>query len=366
MTLIDFGHLSARIMHTAVGQMNPKINKDTKKFDTSDWAPMYIHLLLKNLSYLKLKFEREYGELIICVDNKHNWRKEVYTDYKANRSKKREESNIDFESFYKIQDELLENLDLYFPFKVVKVDRAEADDVIGVLAKEYSEHRRTVVVSSDKDFKQVLEYGSRLFDPISKIFINMSTDELKEWKVIHILGGDDSDNIPHIKEYTEFTPEFRAFLSTEGIYKDISVDEFLGLSISTQLFNKYQVYEVITAGKLKGQFRDVKKIYKKIGFGEVGMYTFAKDLKENLRANPMYLRNFKRNQQLVLFENIPTEVRNDILDTYRKSSIKFDTTGIMNLFTKYHLIELMKTASDFFQLPAEVKHLEKNVLEEWV
>lgn len=362
MTLIDFGHLSSRILHTAVSQAKPKLNKETKKYDTAEWASMYVHLLLKNLSYLKMKFENDYGELVICIDNKHNWRKDVYPDYKGQRAKKRDESPIDFESFYKLQDEIIEELKSHFPFKIVKVDKCEADDIVGVLAKRYSTIEKTVVISSDKDFKQVLEYGAKLFDPIAKIFINMSPSELKEWKIEHILLGDAADNIPNIKQGTEFTPEFRKFLADEGVYKDIAVHELLDMSISESLFDKYDIYEVITAGKLKGQLRDTKKIFKKVPFGEKGVYKFAQDLKDNLSTNPMYIRNFKRNQELVLFDRIPQDICENIITEYKNADVQYDTAGIMAVMSKYHLIELMKSVSDFFQSP---KQSQPNVLGEW-
>jgi len=362
MTLIDFGHLSSRILHTAVSQVNPKVDKSTGKFDTQEWSSMYVHLLFKNLSYLKMKFEQEYGELVICIDSKNNWRKLVYPDYKGKRKKSRDESKIDYESFYVLQDEIINEIRANFPFRVIEVDRAEADDIVGVLARTYAPLEKTVVISSDKDFKQVIEYGCKLFDPINKVFINMTKDELKEWKIDHILSGDDIDNIPNIKQGTEFTPEFRKFLADEGVYKDIPVEEFLELKISQHLFDKFDIYEVIPSGKLKGQFRDTKKIFKRIPFGDKGRYTFAKDLKGNLLENPMYLKHFKRNQELVLFDYIPQDITDTIIKDYNEAESHFDTAGIMNLFSKYHCMDLMKSVSDFFQV---AKQQPRTGVSEW-
>lgn len=367
MTLIDFGHLSSRILHTAVSQTNPKVDKTTGKFDTKDWAPMYVHLLLKNLSYLKMKFESEYGEIVICVDNKDNWRKEVYPDYKGQRAKKRSESNINYETFYTLQDEILDELDQNFPFKVLKVDKCEADDIVGVLAKEYAKYEKTVVVSSDKDFKQVLEYGAKLFDPIAKVFVNMTSDELKEWKKEHILGGDDGDNIPNIKQHTEFTEEFRKYLGESGVYKDIPVHEFLDMKMSEDLFKKYNVYEVYTAGKLKGQLKDTKKIFKMIPFGEKNIYKFAQNLEENLKSNVLYLKHYKRNEELVLFENIPNKIREEITEKVKNVENSYNPAGIMNLLSRYMLIELMKSASDFYYTPKATKNPNiNNPVSDWL
>ena len=366
MTLIDFGHLSSRILHTAVSHTAPKVDKTTGKFNTNDWASMYVHLLLKNLSYLKMKFESEYGELVLCIDNKENWRKTVYPEYKAHRSKKRSESNIDYNTFYELQDYILEELDLNFPFKVLKVDKCEADDIVGVLAKEYSKYEKTVVVSSDKDFKQVLEYGAKLFDPIAKVFVNMNADELKEWKIEHILGGDEGDNIPNIKQHTEFTDEFKKYLSENGIFKDIPVHEFLDMSMSDDLFKRYNVYEVVTSGKLKGQLKDTKKIFRMVPFGEKNIYKFALNLQENLNSNVLYKRYYERNKELVLFEYIPSDIKSNIIEKVKIVENTYNPTGIMNLLSKYMLIELMKSASDFYYTPKATKNPYNSPVSEWL
>jgi len=349
MVLIDFGHLSSRILFTAVGMIKPKIDNKTKKYITSEWIDMYIHLLFKNLAYLKMKFEQNYGELIICVDSRNSWRKKIYSNYKENRKKTRNDSPVNFEEFYEYQNDIIKELLNNFPFKVIEVSEAEADDIIGVLSKAYGKIEKTVVISSDKDFKQVLEYGVKLFDPIAKIFINMSEKELKEWKIEHILIGDKADNIPNIKEHTEFSDEFKSYLNDNGVYKNISVKEFNNLSISKELIEKYDVYDTFKSGKRKGEKKDEKLIYKKIMFGEKAVYKFAKNLKENLKKHPLYIENFKRNQQLILFDNIPDDIREKILKAYKTTKININVSGIMSFFSKYHQIELLKTASDFFQ-----------------
>ena len=368
MILIDFGHLSSRILHTAVGQAKPTKNKETKKLNTDEWIAMYFHMLLKNIAYIKGKFENEYGDIVICVDNKDNWRKRVYPEYKGNRASKRAESDIDYESFYKYQDELIDELRTNFPFKVLKVDKCEADDIIGVLAKRFSAVQKTVVISSDKDFKQVLEFGSLLYDPMTKVFVNMNQLELKEWKTEHILLGDAVDNIPNIKQQTEFTDEFRKYITSKGIHKDIKVNEFLKLSIAKPLMEEFDEFEIIKSGKLKGQKSDIKKIFKRINFGEKDRYNFAKDLTENLKSNVMYQENYDRNKTLVLFECIPEDIQEEIVKAYKESEYHFDPAGIMSFLGKYHLLELLKSVSDFYTNQTSLTESRKqanNSLSDW-
>ena len=70
------------------------------------------HMVLNTIRSLKTKFCADYGELIICCDDKKVWRKDVFKFYKANRKKAREESELDwgaiFNSLNKIKAELKE------------------------------------------------------------------------------------------------------------------------------------------------------------------------------------------------------------------------------------------------------------------
>ena len=43
------------------------------------------HITLNNLRYYRNRFKEEYGELVICTDDKHYWRRDYFPNYKANR-----------------------------------------------------------------------------------------------------------------------------------------------------------------------------------------------------------------------------------------------------------------------------------------
>jgi len=95
------------------------------------------HMILNSIRMYKQKFSADYGELIIACDDKNYWRKDIFPYYNAHRKEDRKASTHDwnkiFECLNKIRDELKE----YFPYRVIQVDRAEADDIIGVLAKKH-------------------------------------------------------------------------------------------------------------------------------------------------------------------------------------------------------------------------------------
>ena len=90
---------------------------------------MVRHMVLNSLRSYNSKFRDEYGEMIIACDNKNYWRKKLFPYYKANRKKKRDESEINwntvFEIFNKLRTEIKDN----FPYRVIQVEGAEADAV---------------------------------------------------------------------------------------------------------------------------------------------------------------------------------------------------------------------------------------------
>ena len=93
--------------------------------------------------------------------------------------KTRDESPYDwamiFETLHKIKDEIKE----FFPYPVVQIDGAEADDIIGTLCmKNGSQGLRTfntekiLILSSDKDFMQLQKFVNvEQYSPMQKRFV---------------------------------------------------------------------------------------------------------------------------------------------------------------------------------------------------
>lgn len=134
------------------------------------------HILLTNLRNYKIKFENEFGEIIICADDNNYWRRDVFPYYKANRKKSRDASKFDwnliFNCLNKIRDEIRDN----FPYRVIRVPRAEADDVIAVLAKELKKTEKVLVVSNDKDYCQLLDNNVKIYRPTTKDILEFVED----------------------------------------------------------------------------------------------------------------------------------------------------------------------------------------------
>lgn len=154
------------------------------------------HMILNSLRNYNKQHKEEYGEMVLCYDGGRNWRKTVFPEYKAHRAKSREESTMDWNQIFGwihgVKDEIREN----FPYRVVHVDTAEADDIIAVLARESDPFERHLIISSDKDFVQLHSItGLKQFDPIRKRWI---TGDPAESLINKIFYGDKGDGVPNI------------------------------------------------------------------------------------------------------------------------------------------------------------------------
>ena len=166
---------------------------------------MIRHMILNTIRMYKVKFQKEYGDVVIACDGMNNWRKEVFPQYKANRRKSRETSDFDwneaFRILHSVREELLEN----FPYKVIHVDGCEADDIIGTLVEntnEFGNHEKVMIISADKDFAQLQKFDNvRQFSPLTKKFIDEDHARLKLQE--HIIRGDASDGVPNVLSHDD-------------------------------------------------------------------------------------------------------------------------------------------------------------------
>ena len=155
------------------------------------------HMILNSIRGYNAKFRYEYGEMIIACDDKRSWRKNLFPYYKANRKKAREKSEIDWNSVFDVLNRVRDELKEYFPYRVIQIDTAEADDVIGSLCHEFGNSlEKILIISGDKDFKQLQSYMNvKQFDPVRKRWLEEANPEryLKE----HIMKGDTGDGVPN-------------------------------------------------------------------------------------------------------------------------------------------------------------------------
>ena len=248
------------------------------------------HMILSSLLMYKQKFGREYGELVICCDSPKSWRKDVFPFYKANRKSYRENSDFDWKKIFLILNKIRDELRESFPYRVIEVDGAEADDIIGQFSLNATEP--VLILSSDKDFIQLQSNPNvKQYSIIQKKYLNGINPDtyLKE----HIIKGDRGDGIPNI----------------------ISDDDTF---VSEKRQNKLQKIKIESWIQMDPQ-------------------EFCNDR--------MY-RNYCRNEQLVSLHKTPSDIIDKIVDLYKNYKDN-GRSKLFNYFVKHKLKNLMEHIQEF-------------------
>ena len=284
MILVDMNQISlANVM------MHLNMNKKTEP----DKA-MVRHMIYNSLRMYRSRFVEEFGEMIICYDSKSYWRREIFPQYKASRRKGREQSSLDWDSIFECLNEVKSELTEYFPYKVLEVYGAEADDIIAVLCGELEfDNGKTLIVSGDKDFIQLQKYKNvTQYSPITKKFVN-GEDPIRYLQE-HILKGDASDGVPNV-------------LSPDNTFVDGLRQRPLGKKkIDAWVDN--DIHDVL--------------------------------------PNDETIRNYQRNKKLIDLDQSPKELFADILVQYHKAP-EGDRSKLLNYFIQKRLNNLIESIGDF-------------------
>ena len=165
------------------------------------------HMVLTALRAFERQYSPTYGEVVLAYDSKHYWRKEAFPFYKQNRKKDREASNLDWNAIFEVLNKIRDEIKTFFPYKVVEVYGAEADDVISTLTtfqsyrnikleKDGNKPEKVLILSGDKDFIQLQKFPFvKQYNPILKKEIKH--DNPREYILEHIIKGDKSDGVPN-------------------------------------------------------------------------------------------------------------------------------------------------------------------------
>ena len=249
------------------------------------------HMILNILRMHIRNFRKEYGEVVLCCDNRKYWRKDYFPFYKASRKKNREKSSLDwhmiFEMLAKFKLELKEN----FTYKVIDVEGAEADDIIGTLTPIYSAHEKILILSSDGDFLQLQNYKNvKQYNPAQKKYV-VSQNPIMNLKE-KIIRGDKGDGIPNM-----FSPS------------DCFVRDLRQKPITQKTLEKYLN-------------EDVKN------------FSYEETV------------NFGRNQTLIDLTFIPQEIKENIINTYEETK-PASKQKLLNYFIEHKLTNLMEVIEEF-------------------
>lgn len=155
------------------------------------------HMIINMIRRLYHTNKREYGTLVIARDARGKlWRKDVFPYYKSKRKKERDDSFLDWDRLYGIIEKVGDELRSHFPFPVIKVDRAEADDVIATLANTYGAREKVLILSGDHDFIQLHNENVSQYNPVADLPVRH--DNPLQYLIEHIIKGDSGDSVPNI------------------------------------------------------------------------------------------------------------------------------------------------------------------------
>ena len=248
---------------------------------------MVRHMILNSLRMYRTRFISEFGELVLCYDSRHYWRRDYFPEYKHSRRKGRESDSKNWDEIFgclnKIKEEIKDNM----PYKFLEVYGAEADDIIATLCSESADE--VMILSGDKDFIQLQIYPNvKQYSPITKKMINglNPDDYLKE----HVLKGDTSDGVPNV-------------LSPDNSYVD---------GIRQKPLSKKKI-----AAMIDGDF-----------------------------PNDEIKRNYQRNKTLIDLGCAPDELRTEILNIYKEAP-QNERSKILNYFIKQRLKTLTESIGEF-------------------
>jgi len=246
------------------------------------------HMVLNSLRSYEKQYGEKYGEMILAYDSKQYWRKQVFPYYKQNRKKDRAKSGHDWSSIFEVLNKIRDEIRTYFPYKVVEVLGAEADDVISTLCKNKGPKELILILSGDKDFIQLHKYsGVHQYNPITKK--NLGYDNPHEFIKEHIIKGDKSDGIPN-------------FLSPDDCF-------------------------------VKGE--------RQRPISQKNLSKWVEQTPNEFCSTQEQLENYHRNRMLIDFDYIPTEIVDKILDEYNSLNIN-DKQVPLEYFQEHQLNDLMQ------------------------
>jgi len=280
MILIDLSQIMVASTMMSMGKEESEVDID-----------MVRHMILNSLRMYRSKYHDEYGELVLCCDGRHSWRREHFPQYKASRKSSRDADKRNWSQIFGCLDTIKSELKEFFPYKYLEIDEAEADDIIGVLARQ-SGSEKVMIISGDKDFIQLQTYKNvKQYSPITKKLVTAPNpyNYLKE----HIMRGDSSDGIPN-------------FLSSDNCIVD----------------------------KIRQKPLSKKKVESWLGESPVDFCTEEQ------------LRNYHRNVKLIDLQYTPLDIVDKIKQQFNENP-KGKRSGLLNFFVERKLNNLIQDIGEF-------------------
>lgn len=252
------------------------------------------HMILNSIRMYNKKYRDEYGQMVICCDGFNTWRKEYFPEYKANRKKSRNASDLNWENIFLFLNQIREEIKENLPYKVLHLDGVEADDIIGTLTyqtQEFGMHEPVMIISSDKDFIQLHKFKNvKQYSPALKRMVEEKHP--RQYLFEHVCRGDSGDGIPNV-------------LSPDNSFTD---------GIKQTPLRKTVI-------------------------------DFWMENEENMPQE--VLRNYQRNSTLIDLSKIPTDIYSNIVQEYnsQKPAMKMK---VLNYLIKKRCKNLIEVVEEFY------------------
>ena len=301
--LIDGNNLLFRSYYATA--YNGNLMKNSHGFPTNALFG-FINMMNKILNEEKPEY------VMVAFDKGHNFRQDLYENYKDGR--------IETPSDLKVQFPAAKEICSLLGIKYIEMDNYEADDIIGTFSRMVDEDQEydATIISSDKDLLQLITPNVTVKLLKQKDYIMMDEDMFRKTygldpiKMIDIksLMGDPSDNIPGVKGIGEKTALslLQKYSSLDGVYEHI--DEISGKTQEKLINDKesaYFSYKIAT-------------IYKTIDFD----YTFESIKYDGPNIEGL-TKKYKELEFNSFLKNLPTKIDKTTLDyEIVKSKIELD------------------------------------------
>jgi len=268
-------------------------------------TPLVRHMIINALRSYKMKYGKEFGEIVIACDSKHYWRKKQFPYYKASRKKARDDSGFDWHAIFEALNQIKQELSEHFPYPVVEVETAEADDIIAALVLWSQENdlvqdgldvvpQPVLILSGDHDFTQLQRYKNvKQYSPVHKKWVK-AEESIDKIVMEHILLGDKGDGVPN-------------FLSPDDVF--------------------------VSGGRQKPIRKKDLEEWKKLSISQWD-------------GTP-HEANIRRNANMVDLRNIPEELGETIINNYTSQKNVRDKTQLLNYFIAHKMKNLLEHITEF-------------------
>lgn len=269
----------------------------TQKLDIQE--DLIRHMILNTIRMYNKKFRDKYGSVVIACDSS-SWRRDYFPNYKFKRREGREEdkSSINWNEVFRIINQVRDEIRDNFPYKVLHIDKCEADDIIATVVEqtqEFGQYEDVMIVSADKDFIQLHKHDNvRQYSPMTKKFIEDKNP--RTYIAEHIFKGDSSDGVPNV-------------LSPDNTFVD-------GIRQSP-----------VTQKKIDAWMQSIDSL-------------------EHIMDINVY-RNYCRNKKLIDLSEIPNDIKENIINTYVNTK-PASKLKVLNYLIKKRCKLLIESVEEFY------------------